>query len=248
MASGKNSAALLAVVGAGLLLLGSGVYANTGTAASSGGSTVPTVAGYLTDGDGNLVYDSNGNPIPIDASGNIIPTDSSGDPIPTAAAPSAPSIDLDTQLAALMATIRQYESGNNYLMLYGNTVSTYPQTDHPYFLGWPGVVLPPNTCTAAGFKPGCITTAAGGYQFISTTWRKYQNPGSDFSPASQDAAAANLLTALGAVASLQAGNVQAAFQQASTQWASMPYSSSGQPKQTLATVMTSFQNFGGVVT
>jgi lysozyme len=263
MARQSSSLALLALAGLGLVLASGAAAASSSSAAgvspADAAATVDsaqsaydaavaqltsdTAAGYAAgDGSGVIEADQALIAAAADALNNA-----------TAAADQAASdatagVDQNGQLAALLATIRQYESKNNYLILYGSTANTYGLSDHPYFLGWPGVILPPNYCIAAKQPIGCKTTAAGAYQFISTTWRASQNPGSDFSPASQDAAAVNLLTKIGAVAALQAGDVQGAFKAASTQWASMPYSTSGQPKANLTAVLDTFTAAGGIVT
>lgn len=219
---------LLIVAGVGLLLISGGALA------FSGGETQQVVVGYEMDDDGNVILDDDGNPIPI------YETVSTG-------SGSTTGVDVDAQTSALLATIRQFESGGDYNILYGGAPNTYGNSDHPSFLGWPGVVLPTSTCVAAGYANGvCKTTAAGAYQFLSTSWRTYA-PAAAFTPANQDAAALRYLTALGAITALQSGDVNAAFAAASKAWASMPYSASGQPKQSLSTVLAAFESFGGTV-
>lgn len=164
----------------------------------------------------------------------------------------AEQLNAGANVDALMAVIRQHESAHRYDATYADNVTGFRITDfsdHPANLGWRGVRLGDSTCIAAGFSPGCVSTAAGAYQFIKPTWNglvaRYGFP--DFSNGAQDAAAFALLSEIGAVDLVQAGDVEGALRLASKQWASMPYSTSGQPKANLATVLDEFQSFGGVI-
>ena len=80
-----------------------------------------------------------------------------------------------------LALIRQYESGGNYNLGWGNTDLSNAQLNEYGFPIWSG-------------KPGPQgnSRAAGAYQFQPDTWRRYAEPLGikDFSPASQDAVAA----------------------------------------------------------
>jgi len=161
-------------------------------------------------------------------------------------------LNAGTNVDALMAVIREHESRHRYDATYADNVTGFRITDfsdHPGNLGWKGVRLGDSTCIAAGFSPGCVSTAAGAYQFIKPTWNglvsRYGFP--DFTNGSQDAAAFALLQEIGAVELVQAGDIEGALRLASKQWASMPYSTSGQPKANLQTVLDEFQSFGGVI-
>lgn len=110
-------------------------------------------------------------------------------------------------------------------------------SDHPVITGeLKPVPLPDRMCVAAGLKPGCVSTAAGAYQFIKSTWSRLRNRGDyleDFSPASQHEAALRLLEELGARELYMAGDVQAAIVRASRAWASLPGSKAQQNPKAL---------------
>ncbi|NBR71775.1 MAG: hypothetical protein EBT75_06755 [Proteobacteria bacterium] len=90
------------------------------------------------------------------------------------------------------------------------------------------VKLPGAMCRAAGLGPGCVSTAAGAYQFIKPTWERVrQTKGArkrlvDFSPTSQDEAAVRLLDEIGATPLIQSGHIGDAIKVASRVWASLP--------------------------
>lgn len=95
-----------------------------------------------------------------------------------------------------------------------------------------------------------FSTAAGAYQIVKNTWEWIAKELGlkDFSPASQDLAALGLLAYRGALDDVLAGNFDAALRKASKEWASLPYSTAGQPKISLAKAQQIFFNSGGTVT
>lgn len=98
-------------------------------------------------------------------------------------------------------------------------------SDHPVITGeLAPVPLPDHMCRAAGLNPPCFTTAAGGYQFIRPTWQRLRDRLGleDFSPASQDAAAVELLREVGALDLIEQGDIEGAMKKASKAWASLP--------------------------
>jgi muramidase (phage lysozyme) len=136
---------------------------------------------------------------------------------------------LDQRIAAFLSLIRQFETGSttDYNILYGGAhFSDYSK--HPY----DGLPLPAHS-------------AAGAYQFIIKTWKSLQNklrlP--DFSPASQDSAAIELLRQIGAINALQNNNIDLALRKASNQWASLPYSTAGQNPKSLTAAIETYDNF-----
>lgn len=156
----------------------------------------------------------------------------------------------DANVAAFLATIRTGEVGTTgaagYRKLYGGG-SFSDMSDHPANGNWGGVKLPSNYCGPAGFGAGCVSTAAGAYQFLKGTWNtvaaRLGLP--DFSPASQDAAAIELIRGRGALADVRAGRFESALRKVGAEWASLPGSPYGQPTLTLARATQVYENNGG---
>jgi len=168
---------------------------------------------------------------------------------PTYAPPTA-SNDADTNVKAFLFTIRASEhrypndvtNDAAYHIFYGGK-RFYDMSDHPVLTGeLKPVPLPNNVCAASGLGPGCVSTAAGAYGFIKATWirlrDKMQLP--DFSPASQDLAAVQLLDDIGALSLVQSGDIQGALKKASKVWASLPYSTAQQNPKTLQYALDRF--------
>jgi lysozyme len=91
------------------------------------------------------------------------------------------------------------------------------------------------------------STAAGAYQFVYATWRGLQSKLmlSDFSPASQDAAAVELIRERGALDDVLNGDVDAAVRKLSNTWESFTYGKTSQPHKSLATIKNYFTGAGG---
>lgn len=198
---------------------------------------------FANDAPADGSSDASDDSVPLPTDTGLLPDDGSSD---DSTDTSGDDVNEPDNVNALLQIIRDHESGNVYNKLYGGKLfSSY--ADHPSFTGWAGVVLPDATCKAVNLAPGCKTTAAGAYQFISSTWKTLQNQLSlpDFSPESQDMAAVQLLKNVGAYTPLVAGDIEGALQAASTQWASLPYSSSGQPKASLGTILGAYKIYGG---
>lgn len=151
-------------------------------------------------------------------------------------------------LAAFLTMLRQSE-GADYSTCYGNSHTIQNFSDHPAVTGeWTGVVLPDSYCTNAGFSPGCKSTAAGAYQMRKATWlaKKAQLGLTDFSSASQDQAAIQLITDRGALGAVQSGDVATAVYRCRNEWASLPGNSYGQAgNQTVDQLTAWFQSAGG---
>lgn len=130
---------------------------------------------------------------------------------------------------------RDVLNGACYSIFYGGS-HFVDMSDHPVNTGEKqGVPLPDSFCAAVKLKPGCVSTAAGAYQFIRPTWnriRDYAPRLPDFSPASQDIAAERLLMECGAYDYVVMGDFDTAITEASTVWASLPKSTAQQnPKR-----------------
>ena len=134
-------------------------------------------------------------------------------------------------------------NGAAYGTFYGGSRFT-DFSDHPVNTGEKvGVRLSDARCKASGFKPGCVSTAAGAYQFIKPTWDRIRAIAPrlpDFSPESQDAAAVRLLDSIGALELIQSGDIEAAIAKSSKTWASLPGSKAQQNPRQLAFVIDRF--------
>lgn len=148
-----------------------------------------------------------------------------------------------SNLSALQATIRHSEGTDRapdpYRVVYGFTHTIVNMSDHPAVTGeWPGVQTPFGH-----------TSAAGAYQIEKATWISLRDhlklP--DFSAASQDAAATELIREKGALGLIESGQVAAAISACHEVWASLPGSTSGQPQRTLASLMVAYQAAGGTL-
>jgi len=168
---------------------------------------------------------------------------------PTYAAPTA-SNDPDANVKAFLFTIRASEhrypndvtNDAAYHIFYGGR-RFYDMSEHPVITGeMKPIVLPNHVCAAVKLNPGCVSTAAGAYQLIMPTWTRLRNKLQlmDFSPASQDMAAVQLLDDIGALKLVQAGDIEAALAKASKVWASLPGSSAQQNPRTLQYALDRF--------
>jgi lysozyme len=165
-------------------------------------------------------------------------------------APLMASNDPDANVKAFLYTIRASEhrfpndvtNDAAYHIFYGGR-RFYNLTDHPVLTGeMRPVPLSDGVCAASRLGPGCVSTAAGAYQLIKATWvrlrDKMQLP--DFSPASQDLAAVQLLDDIGALKLVQAGDIQGALAKANKVWASLPGSAAQQNPKTLQYALDRF--------
>lgn len=156
------------------------------------------------------------------------------------------------QIAAFLRAIRSGESSQGpeaYHMLYGGSYFAN-MSDHPYITGeWDGEPLPADWCIAAGYSPGCITTAAGAYQITVTDWRIMQPllGLQDFSELSQDRYAVGKLQQFNAVDDILRGRITAAIDKVDRVWASLPGSNYGQPTVQTEIWLDVFENYGGTV-
>lgn len=146
-------------------------------------------------------------------------------------------------LSAFLYMIRVAETGRRdesaYFTYYGGSRFSN-LADHPVATGEKaGIRLPDRFCQAAGLPPGCVSTAAGAYQFILPTWRSVRQAGTwgqalpDFGVDSQDEAARRLLVQLGALERLEAGDIEGAITRAGRAWASLPGSTAQQGGKTM---------------
>lgn len=164
-------------------------------------------------------------------------------------------VDQDTagrNIAAFLSVIRQAEGTagrGDYRACYGYGHTIADLSDHPAVSGeWRGERLPDAMCRAAGFGPGCVSSAAGAYQIIKGTWANVARALGlvDFSPASQDAAAVELIRRRGALEDVKAGRFAAAVSKCRNEWASLPGNYAGQGQRSMGQLVAWFQQSGGV--
>lgn len=165
----------------------------------------------------------------------------------------APIPQAGTNIAAMLETIAKSEGtagrGDPYRVCYAYRHTISSLSDHPAVTGeWRGEALSDAMCSGAGLGPGCVSTAAGKYQIIKPTWlalkRKLNLP--DFSPASQDAAAVELLRQRGALVPLEQGRFADAVFAARKEWASLKGAGYGQGERSIEWLTAKFTEAGGV--
>lgn len=96
-------------------------------------------------------------------------------------------------------------------------------------------------------KSGITSTAAGAYQILYRTWMSVQQtlPLSDFSPASQDRAAVELIRRRGALEDVLAGRFATAVYKCRKEWASLPGAGYGQGERSYASLESMYRKAGG---
>lgn len=147
----------------------------------------------------------------------------------------------NANLQAFLAMIRYAEGtsgANGYRTLFGGGLFT-SFDDHPR-----------EAVTARLGGSSITSTAAGAYQILERTWDDVRRVLSlpDFSPASQDRAAAFLIRRRGALADVYAGRFEEAVKKCNREWASLPGSPYGQPVKSLTDVRRVYVASGGQIT
>lgn len=241
------------------LIAGGAVLALLATRRESWHAT-PDPSPYWDDWLGDWVYP---DPAPdldrIDAGPRQVPgiMDRVIDWITTPAMPVPDEINFDPRdyqarrnnLAAFLSMIAFAEGTDRlhgYATLFGGgKFDSF--ADHPAELGWRGLPLPDHQCIAAGFRPGCVSTAAGRYQITRTTWRRLggKRKYGSFEPDAQDAAAIDLLRENGALPMIEAGKFYDAVARVRRVWASLPGAGYLQPEKDLATIAQVYAANGG---
>lgn len=129
----------------------------------------------------------------------------------------------------------QPTKNKGYDVIVGGSLMT-SYADHPRKL----VDLP---------KLGIKSTAAGRYQILSKYYDAYKKqlrlP--DFSPASQDAIALQLIRECKAVDDIEAGRIADAIHKCRSRWASLPGAGYGQHEQKLDKLIAVYKAAGGTV-
>jgi hypothetical protein len=108
---------------------------------------------------------------------------------------------------------------------------------------------PRKAITAGVNGKGLTSTAAGAYQFLTTTWDecKKQLGLTDFSPANQDKACILLLKRRKALDDIKAGNFTAAIKKCNLEWASLPGSPYNQHPKDLNVALGYIKQGGGTI-
>lgn len=100
---------------------------------------------------------------------------------------------------------------------------------------------------AVQIRPGLISTAAGRYQILKRIFDHYRQSLNlpDFSPASQDKIAVQLIKECRAMADIEAGRIELAIIKCRSRWASFPAAGYGQHEQKMANLINAFKQAGG---
>jgi muramidase (phage lysozyme)/uncharacterized protein (DUF2345 family) len=109
---------------------------------------------------------------------------------------------------------------------------------------------PRKAITAGVNGKGLTSTAAGAYQFLTTTWDecKKQLGLTDFSPENQDKACILLLKRRKALDDIKAGRFEAAIKKCNLEWASLPGSPYNQHPKDMGTALALIKQGGGTAT
>lgn len=102
---------------------------------------------------------------------------------------------------------------------------------------------------ATAFDEELLSTAAGRYQVLERYWDHYrvQLKLPDFSPASQDAIALQLIRECRAIEPITLGRFETAINLCRSRWASLPGAGYGQHENTMFSLRVAFVDFGGIL-
>lgn len=144
----------------------------------------------------------------------------------------------DPNVYAFLGMLRVSEGTagpNGYRTLVGGTLFD-SFADHPRI-----VVALPNL--------GIKSSAAGAFQMLARTWDGVRAKLGlvDFSPASQDRAAIELIRQRGALADVRAGRFAVAVEKCKKEWASLPGAGYGQRENKLTMLQAAYLKAGGVL-
>ncbi|MDN3923317.1 glycoside hydrolase family 104 protein [Pelomonas sp. PFR6] len=156
----------------------------------------------------------------------------------------------DQNTAAFLLMIRTAEGTagpNGYRTLFGGQLFS-GWADHPriakQFRDGAGRTL--WTTAAGAYQAMAISPIPGGFTSSNTWDRIAARLGlPDFTPASQDAFAVELIREAGALADVRAGRFDAAVSKVRRIWASMPGAGYAQPEKNLESLRLAYLNAGG---
>lgn len=143
--------------------------------------------------------------------------------------------EINGNVKAFLWVIRHCEgtSGpDGYRTLFGGTLFSD-------FSKHPGIYIPFGKTRSS---------AAGAYQFLERTWKALvkQHGFKDFSPASQDLGAIELIRGRNALKDVEEGRFELALRKCSPEWASLPFSQYEQPTKKLEFCKQIYEQYGGV--
>lgn len=157
-----------------------------------------------------------------------------------------------SQISAFLDMLAWSEGTSNHVatknkgydvIVYG--IDGKPETftdysDHPFAKGRPGKVFN---------KKGERSTASGRYQQIVKYWPAYKKQLSlpDFSPASQDKLAIQLIRECKALDDINAGRIEQAIHKCRSRWASLPGAGYNQREHSMEKLIAVFKASGGIV-
>lgn len=152
--------------------------------------------------------------------------------------------NLPAFLDAIMWAEGTARAADPYRVCYAYRHTIVSLADHPAVTGeWKGEPLD----SLGPRYAGKISTAAGAFQIIRPTWLAAKRALGlvDFSPESQRAAATWLIKGRGALPDIERGDLQAAVDKCSAEWASLPGSTSGQPQRKYEAFAQAYTSAGG---
>lgn len=99
-------------------------------------------------------------------------------------------------------------------------------------------------------RPDLVSSAAGRYQILERYFDAYKKQLGlpDFSPASQDRIAMQMITECDAMIEVMAGDLRDAITKCASRWASLPGAGYGQHENTVASLQEAFTHAGGQLT
>lgn len=199
-----------------------------------------------------LAYYMRPGPAVIDGESDVAPDlEDYGQQVLSLADAYTDEYSMDNNKAAFLMALRLGEGtlgeGGYSTLMGGAQFNSY--ATHPALAGWRGTPLSDTMCANAGFGPGCVSTAAGAYQINKPTWNRVAGKLGlvDFTPASQDEAAWELIREKGAEADVLAGRTVAAVSKVRKIWASLPGAGYGQHEVAMASFNSAFAQAGGVL-
>lgn len=161
--------------------------------------------------------------------------------------PSSPeALASDIRIRAMLDTLAWTEgTGDDYGKVVNGTVISSPL--FPDLVGKKNVSIKDfrtHPDISVQVNAAIVSTAAGRYQFLKSTWDGLKMP--DFTPHSQDVAAVKLMQRRGMITPLLEGDLRTAVYKGAPEWASLPTATggsyySGQPSHSIAEIEAKYR-------